>query len=292
MKNLSHEFVDLLLNAKNYRSFLALFFDKELSQKCKDKTPLSYAEFSRRAGFSSRAFIRDVISGDKRVCLSNFDKICLGLKLNSDLKEYFKAMVSAEEADFQAHIKTEPKIVLRRQSEKIRKSLAIKRINLEDPEHQVRHQMRKVLSQPGVSLVFAASGTEAGGASFQEIQKRCRLDEKTIEKAIKELVRFELLSSTDGRFYPCSAHIAIERLGGDEFFKIDFERSITMLKKNFETRPQHAVSLFLSSTFCVEADRLPKLKEHLNKALLEFINEAEASEGDTIVNLIVGLTPN
>lgn len=288
MKNFNNEFVTSLLNSKDYRNFLAKFFDKDRGQKMSSQKPLSYADFARRAGFSSRSFIRDVINGSKRVNLNNFEKICSGLKLTADLKDYFKALVAVEELDFANQFKIDPYLNLEKQSSKLKKSLALKRIDKTSPQHE----LRKLLLHSSVPLVFAASGTSEKGASFEEVKKKCKLENSAIEKALKELIRLELLSVREGRYYPCSVHVAIERLGGDEFFKIDFERSLSNLRKSFHDNPQHDLSLFLSSTFSVQEKNLPKLKESLNKLLINFINQYEEAEGDSLVNLVVGLTPN
>lgn len=155
-----------------------------------------------------------------------------------------------------------------------------------------QQEMRRLLLNSGVPLVFASLGDEENGASLEEIKMRCKLDSPSIEKAIQELVRLDAVTHRGGRYYPCAPHIAIDRLGGDEFFKIDFERSISILKKNFESNPRHEQSLYLSSTFSIHEKHLAKLKQTLNQVLTEFITQSEEANGDGLVNFVVGLTPN
>jgi hypothetical protein len=47
--------------------------------------------------------------------------------------------------------------------------------------------------------------------------------------------------------------------------------------------------LFLSSSFSVNANELPKLKEELRGLLLKYVDSAEKSEGDKVVSLVASL---
>lgn len=281
-------FTDLLLGAKSYRDFLSLFFDENPALLGFGilRKPLSYAEFSRRAGFASRAFIRDILLGKKRVTLSNFDKIVRGLKLNAQQRDFFRALVALEEPDFRGPPYGRTEDALLKQMAKIRKSHHLKKINQEIASSE------DILKSADVSVVFAASGTEQNGASFAEIIGRCGLTPNQVKNALQALLSSELISFRNDRYYPCSSHVAFERLGGDEFFRKDFLRTVASLKRRFETNPQNDICLFLASTFCVAKSQLPALKESLNQTLLQFISSAEDSAGDSIVELVVGLTPN
>ncbi len=287
LNNYSTEFIQILLRSQNYRDFLEQFFNKELFLELDTKKQLTYAEFSRRAGFSSRAFIRDIINGAKSVNLNNFERICTGLKLNSDMKEYFKALVAIEESQFTFGQKEEPKIRLAKKKEKILKYLTVKKMSKADHSREIT----KLLLNSEIPLVYAASGTTELGASFDEIKKRSKLSDYVIENCIKLLMQSNILVLKNNRYYPCSPHIAIEELGGDNFFKLDFSRSLAKLKNISENRPQHNISLFLSSTFSVQESQLTQLKENLNSVLMEFITQSENPSGETLVTLTVGLVP-
>ncbi|MGZ6449546.1 MAG: hypothetical protein ACXWRA_16030 [Pseudobdellovibrionaceae bacterium] len=47
--------------------------------------------------------------------------------------------------------------------------------------------------------------------------------------------------------------------------------------------------LFLSSSVSVLKRDLPKIKEELRAVLLKFVDSAEDSKGDTVVNLVASL---
>lgn len=281
------QFTEALLGAKSYRDFLAMFFEKDHGAFVEQITrpTLSYAEFSRRAGFSSRSYIRDILLGKKRVNLSNFEKITVGLKLNSQQRDFFRALVALEEPGFRIRTTLAPEEILAKQISKIRKSHQLKRFSKD------KLDVKSLLDSAEVALVFASTGTELLGASHDEIVGRCRLGQTQVKNALQALIRSDLVSVRDGRFFPCSAHVAVERLGGDDFFRQDFLRTVASLKRKFESQPNQKTSLFLASTFCVRESQLPALKESLSQALLQFISAAEDSQGDTVVELVVGLTP-
>ncbi|MBL7672421.1 MAG: hypothetical protein JNM39_18225 [Bdellovibrionaceae bacterium] len=281
------QFTEALLGAKSYRDFLAMFFSKDhgASVGQTHRRTLSYAEFSRRAGFSSRSYIRDILLGKKRVNLSNFEKIAVGLKLTSHQREFFRALVTLEEPGFRVRTTLGPEAILAKQILKIRKSCRLKRLSKD------KLDVKGLLDSAEVALVFASTGTEIQGASHDEIEGRCKLGQTLVKNALQALIRSDLVSARDGRFFPCSAHVAFERLGGDEFFRHDFLRTVASLKRKFENQPNQSTSLFLASTFCVCESQLPALKESLSQVLFHFISGAEDSQGDTVVELVVGLTP-
>lgn len=86
---------DLLTN-----EHLSRFYAHSTGGGSKKSKPLSYAEFARRAGFSSRAFARELLIGKRRITASTFAQIAKALGLKGAWKDYFQTLVMIEEPTF------------------------------------------------------------------------------------------------------------------------------------------------------------------------------------------------
>lgn len=90
--SLTQEACKCLLSFDNYRDFLKFF----LKPSGEVRKPLSYAEFSRRAGFASRAFPRDVILGARSITSDTLPKFIKGMGLTGEWRDYFSLLVQKD----------------------------------------------------------------------------------------------------------------------------------------------------------------------------------------------------
>ena len=78
----------------DYRAFLSDFYEEK-----KKKSPtFSYQNFSKKAGFSSKSFIFNVIKGKKNISRSSIVSICEALNLTNTESTYFENLVSFNQA--------------------------------------------------------------------------------------------------------------------------------------------------------------------------------------------------
>lgn len=82
----------ILINSADYRDFLK-FFIKPHSHL---PHALNYAEFSRRSGFSSRAFPRDICLGNRAINMDTLPQFIKGLGLTGDWKDFFTYLVQKD----------------------------------------------------------------------------------------------------------------------------------------------------------------------------------------------------
>lgn len=280
MLKLEPELLQKLTKAKNYREFLRIIFTEKTSNLSRKK--FSYAEFSRRSGFKSRAFARDLILGKKKITNKNVEQVIAGLGLTTTLSDYFKALIAVEEKSFQIK-KINYLENLANKRQKLLKSSQTKMLKQNDVN-------AADLLSDNAPLVYAALGSLEHGASLDEILIRTKLSQDEVHKALQQLIRANVATADQGRFLPVAPHIAIEKLGGDIFFKRDFERLIRKTQKNFDLKWKDPQSLYLASTFCVNKSEMSALKKRLNETIMDFINACEKPEGDQVVELVVSFT--
>lgn len=139
--------------ASSYREFLRIAVE----------SAGGVAAFSRRANFSSRSFLSEVLRGNRRISHASYEKVSKSLKLPSDLKALFQSLVAVEEPDVVSLPgKRDPAARLTELREKI---LA--------PRPQT--DLKNLISTPHVPVIYAALGSRNKGATIGEIIRRTRL---------------------------------------------------------------------------------------------------------------------
>ena len=282
-------FVEALTEAPDYRTFLARFFKPAAGTTPEARKLLSYSDFSRRAGFKSRAYIRDIVGGQKRVLPANFERICQGLGLSNGLREYLRWLVAREEPALREALRATPLQVEARLGDlrrRLRRTIATERRVLTRDGSATR-----VLAVD-VPAVFAASGAVEVGATLPEIAGRTRLSAVRITRSLRLLEEIGALTRAGDRYRPSTDHLTLEKLGALSSFHQDFERALATCRARMPRQMERPGSLFFTSTVCVKDRDLPRIKEELRAALLSIVGVAEDPNGDCVADLVIGFTSN
>jgi uncharacterized protein (TIGR02147 family) len=264
-----------LLEAPDYRSFAKLWIEERRKEK-----KIGYSDIARLGGFSARSFPRDVINGSKRLTLASIPKFAKGLQLKGELSDFFRTLVEIEHEDCRTKISDFVKL----QDLKLRlKERILAKHGKTDSNTD---EAFKVSSLPEV---YAALGSVERGASISEILARTSLSAFEIEAALDQMVASGIAQKKKARYFPRQTHLSFEGLKQSEIFKKHFiwgsERSARMVKTGLSSDSK----LFLSSAFSVNQGEIPKLKEELRALLMKFVDTAETTDGNKVVNIVASL---
>ncbi len=83
-----------VFNYQDYRKFLADYYE----EKKVSSSAFSYQNFSRKAGFTSKSFVFNVINGRKNLSRASVVKICGALSLSKTEASYFENLVYFNQA--------------------------------------------------------------------------------------------------------------------------------------------------------------------------------------------------
>jgi hypothetical protein len=273
-----NDFLQHVLPARDYREFLK----RALEYYQRSKRNFSYAEFSRRAGFSSRSHPRDVEMGYRRLTAQSLPRFIRGLGLKGDLKRYFILLASRDEPELNSS-----KFSL----EQIEQKLLRFRRRLE-MKFQPRMEVPQVFALDHWAEIYAALGSLERGASFEDILSRTHLDRNECAAQVEQLSSLGLAKFDPGsqRYFPGVLHLALDQQGKEELFKTYYIESLAKLaqspRKNFESSDR----LFFSSAFSINKEKMALLRNELREVLLRFVVSSEDQDGNEIVKLIVGFT--
>lgn len=84
----------VIFNYQDYRKFLADYYD----EKKASGSSFSYQNFSRKAGFTSKSFVFNVINGRKNLSRASVVKICEALDFGKTEAAYFENLVYFNQA--------------------------------------------------------------------------------------------------------------------------------------------------------------------------------------------------
>lgn len=298
MKNWDFDFLNRALNCGTYRDFLSLFFTTSKIPRSNPKK-ISFQKFSTLAGYSSKSYPAEILSGKKNLQLSSVDKFAKGLNLNQNLTLFLSNLIQIEslrnEINFEINETHKKKIIsnlleLENLNINLRNKI-FKNFKTKDINNKVlKSNLSSVILQKNFPEIYCSMGSLEFGASLDDIKNRSGLPEKAILKIITQLLNEELISKINDRYFVVENSLDLNFLNTDEYFKYDFMRSLEKIKNKFDQQSKSHEALFLTQTFSVKKSRLQELRNKLIQTISEFSNEYEDSNGDTIGEICVSLT--
>ncbi len=284
MKRWTAQFIEALLQAPDYRSFLRVF----LAREGLDGRAWSYAQFTHRAGFSSRAYVREVILGLRRLTAKSLGGFVQAMGLSAEWKEYFRLLVSLEESDanFNGWSDDKRSNQLAKLRERLRRKNRPRLASEACPAFS-----EKLFELKCIPRVYAALGTQEGGANLEEIQARTSLPSAKLRSALQRLMELDLIEELPekGRMRAKNMHLIRTELGKCENFQSVFLDALDQAKLRATQSIDAPDALFFVSSLSISRSSLPKLKAELREFLINFVDQAENSSGDVVVNLATAL---
>lgn len=260
-----------LLQANSSRVFLK----KILEQQYKKRGGTNLSDFSRRAGFSSRSYLSEFLSGKKGLSLDALVKIKQGLKAPRLYSQLFELLA------FQDNPSLRPR---RYSVDDVRARIVeIKgRLGADALQEPAVKNVAKLVRKSFVFKIFAALGKVGVGATIAEVAARTRLPLPVIEEALRVLVGENTVQKIDDRFLPVNS--TFDFLGlteADGILELTRETS-SNIHRNAKKILQEPHNLMLYTAFSIDKKNLAKFKTRLREAAYSIIDEFQKEDGDTV----------
>lgn len=275
---LSTKLIKCLLDADSTSDFL----QKSLFVLRTPKRKVSFADLSRKMGFSSRSFVRLLFLGERKPNLTNYRQISQGLGLTKEATHYFGLLLEKEQLEF-----------------KHRRSLDAELAQSKIKLHKFLQKKSQLTSTSSFlpyekwPFIYAALGTTKKGHTLQEIAK---LSGETPEKCseILQLLISRGIATFDEKsncYRPIQEVLEFGELGQNTIFKRLYQNSTIKTISRIERDFNNPQTLFYTSVFSVKKKDLVKLAKSLQELLQTYTSEAENSEGDELAILSTALVP-
>jgi hypothetical protein len=241
---------------------------------------INLSALSRRAGFSSRSYIREVLDGKKRLALQSLPRFVRAFRLNKTAEALLACLVALEEQD--ANIEGLSRSQLQEQAESLRQKLRRR-------DGETKHRRDAFSFGPQAVSIFAALGSPEKGADLAQIQSRSGVDEATCGLVLGELLRKGVIENRNDRYFVSDVNLDLSGLGKDLAFERLFGNVLNDLSKNYRKKLGSNEELLFYTAFSIRKDRLPEMKKRFRELLLEMIDTEQQDDGDAVVRSVFAL---
>lgn len=242
------------------------------------ETNLSQSAFSKKAGFSSRSFLSEYLSGKKKLSFDSFQKIKSALWLGREYKEYFSLLVQLEQPELFNSVKIETSDLNRFAQKLEQKNEALTKIG----------KTSRFIGTPDVFRVFASLGCEQLGSSYAEINERAKLSSVRLKLAIDIMMREGLIKLREGRFFPVTSQIDILHLKDKEL--VSLTKSVcSEISNDAEHMINENGSLLFYSCVSIDAIRSREFKEKIREALYQVFDIYQDDKGTEVRQVFVSV---
>ena len=265
-----------LLVAQDYRKFLKILIEDSTSGRGEQ------AKLSRKAGFFSRSYLSELLAGKKGLSRDSASRLRSALQLPKYWGNYFDCLVWLEHPDLR------PKNL---QQENIKSKISQIRSDLKNSTENmsIEKTVTQQLHRLQVFQIYAALGTESTGASLVEIAMRTKLSDSVIEKALRQLLDTKAITLKDDRYFAFANKADVLNLSGKSDLA-ELIRLITLdLQKKREDIVKSPTSLTVYSAFSVHSSKRMALRERLQEALYEVMDEFQDDSGDKVEQIYLNL---
>lgn len=244
--------------------------------------PVSFGEFSKRAGLSSRSFPREVVIGNKRISRRSLAGFVRALGISGDLRLFFSLLVSRSEALMEGN--SLESICLAERLARIRKRLL-------GPTLPSGQTLEQVFRSDLSSKVYAASGDFEVGSTPEEIAERVQGSLRDVLGEIEELAKNGLLlwDAEKRLVRPVSEHLSLFGQAEGSRVQEDYLRGLQRVQKRASRQFADSETAYMQFVFSVRRSHMPQLKEELSKVLCRFAEDAESASGDRVARLVLGM---
>lgn len=258
------------LGAKDWRQFLTRYVDG--AQKA--GASLNWSRLGRAAGFTSRSYLSEMISGKKRMNPISLRKISGALRLTGPSRLFFEIIASADEASNDTPLPLK--------AESLRKK-ALARLALNGGTAERRRD--SLFHSRDAMLVLASLGSTESGATIQEIISRSKLSSNACTRALERATAAGLARKSGERYYVNFHDLVVHDQGRRPDFKSVYMESLRDAQTQASEQFERQDALFYQMMMPVRAADMPRLRQRLREALDEFTEAAGNEQGDSVSRL-------
>lgn len=243
---------------------------------------VNLSDFSRKADFSARSYVSELLSGKKGLSRDALSRITHALAIPRPYLQLLEVLACIENPRLRAKGTTER--MLEKKLRDLRKSA--RTLDLHKPEDQ----MASPVIDPRVFEVYASLGTLEEGATFKEITARSALSPADIKRSLNILINGGLARQEDERYFAISSQA--------DFFGLKTHQGLSSLVssvcKDIDSRREDILndssSLVFHTAFTIDLSRQNLLKVKLREAIYKVLDEFQSDDGDRTQQLFVSLS--
>ena len=250
-------------------------FKEALSLHYLKRGKINLADFSRRAGFSSRSYLSEVLTGKKGLSRDALTRIRSALKLPKPFLDVLEMRAYEDHSELKP-VQWSGKSAADKWDHAVSllKTLPFKTTA---PKMDAKYVRSSLLYR-----VYAGLGSLESGASLADIARRTKLPEGTVESCLQKMREFRIVEERGGRFFVLSSQLDLFGLGSrDGLSELVSDVSRELRNDRDKIIDDPANTIFYTA-FSTDAVRLPELKKRLKAAIFDVLDEFQVDDGDCV----------
>ncbi|KHD89665.1 MAG: hypothetical protein OM95_00875 [Bdellovibrio sp. ArHS] len=260
-----------LLEASDAQTFLKHALDVRYKKRGK----VNVADFSRRAGFSSRSFLSEYLAGRKGLSRESLSQIRTALKLPKPYLEIFSLLAAKSQPEL-----LNPKLsgeeieakILATKNSIIRRNEALSQIK--DPQ--------RFISKPMLFRVFASLGAVDEGASLSEVAARAKLTPDVAQEMLQILIQEGAATFKDDRYYAPSHQIDFPKISSPASM-VDLTRTMcSQIRTEAHEIALDPRNFVFYTAFSIPSHQLAEFKDKLREAIFGVLDQYQDDRGDCV----------
>jgi len=244
------------------------------------KGAFSYAELSRRAGFASRNYVREIALGNRRLSAKSLTGLTRAFGLKGDTAKYFALLARLDNPGIDDEAMSTQQITM---------TMSHLREKLQNRRERRISEETSIYAIPDWPDLYAALGRANGGATLGEITCRTRFSAVHCQQTLTAMEKHGVVRYDSDRYFPGEGHLIFSESIATGLFQKYFQQGLKNLASESRERFVGDDRLFFRSSFSVSAARMQEFKKELRELLLKFSEDCETAEGDKIATLLCGL---
>lgn len=241
---------------------------------------INLADFSRRAGFSSRSYMSEVLAGKKGLSRDALTRIRGALKLPKPFLDMLE--IRAYEDYRELAPAGSPSSSKSSASKRDHAATLLRAL----PTHiAAPHMDSKYVRSSLLYRVYAGLGSLALGASLSEIAERTRLSELSVQSCLQKMQDAQIVEERSGRFFVQSSQLDLFGLNSRDGLSELVSDVCRDLRNDRDRIIDDPANTVFYTAYSTDAVRLPELKKRLKAAIFEVLDEFQVDDGDCVRQL-------
>lgn len=265
-----------------HKTSFVSFLEEALQYHYQSKGKVNLSDFSRRAGFSSRSYMCELLAGRKGLSRDSLLRIKSTLKLPKKHLQLLELLAYNEDPRLSSGVTS-------RHALKQKLEIARTAVLNDETSDKAHTRYAKFAGQTQLHRVYAALGTPREGATLSDINARTRLALPAIEQALSALKAEGLCIQNCDRYYASQNKVEIlSTQQQEELFGLT-QDVCTQIKKQARQIATSDSQLLLYSAFPVCRSELPKIKRRIREAITAIIDEVQDDSGDQVEQIFISM---
>ena len=260
--------LSVLLEAKTAREFLKKALEVHYFRSGK----VNISEFSRKAGFASRSFLTEYLSGKKNLSRESLAQLKKTLKLPRPYAQLFNLLVSLDQPELASKHSEDTASELESLKKNIVSNAAVI-ANIKNPE--------KILGKRVLFQIFAGLGSESSGADISDIITRTGLPLDTIREGLQTLLENNVINFREQRFYANSAQVDFLQVATPELSHLTKE-VCSEIRAQTDAIVNSKNDFVFYTALSLQSQELPIFKEKLREAIYSVLDQFQNDTGDCV----------